>query len=85
MLAALQLIRQSIAKQITCNTLGLILGGDFNRQDPLWGGDNIKLYLVGSAASLILFIEEHHLQSHLYRGIPTYYASNKADSRTTLV
>lgn len=29
-------------------------------------------------------MEEHHLQSHLYRSILTCYASNKADSRTTL-
>lgn len=36
------------------------------------------------AASLLSFMEEHELQSHLRRGTPTYYTSNKADSRTTL-
>lgn len=82
--AALKAIRQTIQKQSKNTTLGLILAGDFNRQDPLWGGDNIKPYLVGSATSLISFMEEHQLQSHLQRGTPTCYASNKADSRTTL-
>ncbi len=55
-----------------------------NRQDPLWGGDNIQPYRVGKAASLLSFMEQHSLYHQLQRGEPTCWTITRPGSRTTL-
>jgi ribonuclease HI len=84
MQSVLTAIQTTLNEQGPADNMGVIIAGDFNRQDPLWGGDLIRPHLVGDAASLIAFMQEHRLQSHLRRGTPTYWSVNKPGSRTTL-
>lgn len=62
----------------------LVIGGDFNRQDPLWGGDNIQPYRVGEATGLIAFMEEHGLYHQLRRGQATCWTLTRPGSKTSI-
>jgi hypothetical protein len=50
----------------------VILAGDFNQHDQLWGGDNISPTRQGEADLLIDFMSEHSLHSLLPRGTKTW-------------
>lgn len=84
MQATLQAIQSTYVSHSTGSNSDMILCGDLNRQDPLWGGDHIQPYRVGSAASLLLFMQDRGLQSHLKRGTPTCWSTTRQGSKTTL-
>ena len=52
--------------------LDIILMGDLNRHDYLWGGDEVTESRQGEAEPIIDLISDFHLQSLLPRGIPTW-------------
>ena len=53
----------------------VILAGDFNRLDELWGGNNVGVR-QGEADQLIEFMNQHSLQSLLQRGTKTWHNSS---------
>src|SRR2546423_12626968 len=71
--------------QETRNRIGtrsdVILAGDFNRHDQLWGGDDIPLARQGEADPIIDFMSDHSLCSLLPRGTKTWQSGN---SETTI-
>ena len=50
----------------------VILAGDFNRHDELWGGNDIGVR-QGEADQLIEFMNQYSLQSLLQRGTKTWH------------
>ena len=88
--AELQNTLQALDMTITQNTPNsdgachLVIGGDFNRQDPLWGGDNIQPYRVGEATGLVGFMEEHGLYHQLQRGQATCWTLTRPGSKTSI-
>ena len=62
--------------QETRNRIGtrvdVILAGDFNRHDQLWGGNDVSLARQGEADSIVDFMNEHSLCSLLPRGTKTW-------------
>jgi hypothetical protein len=50
----------------------VVLAGDFNRHDCLWGGDDISLARQGEADPIIDLMSEHALLSLLPRGTKTW-------------
>lgn len=79
----IHLLRQAI--QETRNKIGtrtdVIVAGDFNRHDQLWGGDNISPARQGEADPIIDFMADHSLQSLLPRGTKTW---QNGDFETTI-
>ena len=71
--------------QETRNRIGtrvdVILAGDFNRHDQLWGGDDVSQERQGEADPIIDLMSEHALHSLLPRGTKTW---QKGDSETTI-
>jgi len=68
-------MRQTITQVRTQATqdIELIIAGDFNRHDQLWGGDHIgSSPRQGEAADIINFMRDLDLQSLLPRGTITY-------------
>jgi hypothetical protein len=59
----------------------VILVGDFNQHDQLWGGDDVSPTRQGEADLLIDFMSEHSLQSLLPRGTKTW---QEGDTETTI-
>jgi Endonuclease-reverse transcriptase len=59
----------------------VILVGDFNLHDQLWGGDDISPARQGEADLLIDFMSEHSLSSLLPRGTKTWQGR---DTETTI-
>jgi hypothetical protein len=47
----------------------VILAGDFNRHDQLWGGDDVSPRRQGEADPIINFMSDHSLNSVLLREI----------------
>lgn len=66
--------------QDTCNRIGtrvdVILAGDFNRHDQLWGGDDVSRERQGEADLIIDLMNEHALHSLLPRGTKTWQRGN---------
>jgi hypothetical protein len=55
----------------------LVIGGDFNRHDQLWGGDQVaQSDRQGEGEPIIQLMAELDLQSLLPRGIPTWQADS---------
>lgn len=54
----------------------VILAGDFNRHDQLWGGDEVSTARQGEGDAVIELMEEHSLCSLLPRGTKTWQAGN---------
>ena len=54
----------------------VILAGDFNRHDQLWGGDEIVQERQGEAEPIIDLMSDHALQSLLPRGTKTWQKGN---------
>jgi hypothetical protein len=59
----------------------VILAGDFNRHDQLWGGDEVTGRGQGEASPIIDLIDEHGLLSLLPRGTKTWEG---ADCESTI-
>ncbi len=63
--------------------LELAIGGDFNRWDTLWGGDNLtSLPCQGEGRSIIEFMTELDLQFLLPRGTITYTGNSRGGEST---
>src|SRR5436305_10574402 len=64
----------------THNRMGIrtdvILAGDFNRHDQLWGGDDISAARQGEADPIIDFMSHHSLRSLLLKGTKTWQHNN---------
>jgi exonuclease III len=84
------------ALQDTCNSLRkviqevrrkantvveLVIAGDFNRYDQLWGGDNVSMERQGEADLVIDLMNAFTLDSLLRRGIKTWHGG---DYETTI-
>jgi Endonuclease-reverse transcriptase len=55
----------------------LVIGGDFNRHDQLWGGDEVaRSSRQGEGEPIIQLMADLDLQSLLPRGTPTWHADN---------
>ena len=50
----------------------VILAGDFNRHDQLWGGDDVSPIRQGEGDLIINLMDEHSLCSLLPRGTKTW-------------
>ncbi|KJZ68744.1 hypothetical protein HIM_11864 [Hirsutella minnesotensis 3608] len=55
----------------------VVLAGDFNRHDLLWGGDEVSIQRQGEAAPIIELMNEHGLQSLLPRGTKTWQCNDQ--------
>lgn len=76
LITRLSLIKQAYAIEKSVDVeLELILTGDFNRWDSLWGGNQVATHgRQGEAEPLVELMAELNLQSLLPRGIITYSA-----------
>jgi retrotransposon-encoded endonuclease len=64
--------------------LELVIGGDFNRYDQLWGGDEVALHdRQGEGEPVIELMADLDLQSLLPRGTPIWY-SDTAELQSTI-
>ncbi|EAQ91966.1 predicted protein [Chaetomium globosum CBS 148.51] len=68
----------------TGNRTDIILAGDFNRHDQLWGGDDVSPLRQGEGERIINLMDEHSLCSLLPRGTKTWQ-SGDAESTIDLV
>src|SRR2546421_1485080 len=59
----------------------VVIVGDFNRHDQLWGGDDVSLERQGEADLIIDFMNEFGLSSLLRRGTKTWHGG---DYETTI-
>lgn len=76
----LRLLDEAIvaARTIVPNGLEIVLAGDFNQHDTLWGGDNVTRQ--GEAESLVQYIADHSLSSLLPRGTTTWQNGRHAST-----
>ena len=61
------------ARQDTDTVVEVIIMGDFNRHDQLWGGDDVSLERQGEADPIIDLMDEFALSSLLKRGTKTWH------------
>jgi ribonuclease HI len=61
--------------------LDLLVLGDFNRHDQLWGGNNVSAERQGEADGIIEMMTTHSLQQLLRRGTPTW---QRGELKTTI-
>jgi len=54
----------------------VVLAGDFNRHDQLWGGEDVSRERQGEADPIIDLMSEHALRSLLPRGMKTWQRGN---------
>ena len=71
------------AREKVGEQMEVVLTGDFNRHDELWGGNDSRAR-QGEADRLIEFMNQHSLQSLLQRGTKTWHNSS-AESTIDLV
>jgi hypothetical protein len=69
-----QVIRETRSKIGT--RVDVVLAGDFNRHDQLWGGEDVSLQRQGEADPIIDLMSEHALRSLLPRGTKTWQRGN---------
>jgi endonuclease/exonuclease/phosphatase (EEP) superfamily protein YafD len=74
-----QLIQET--RRRTGTRLEVILAGDFNRHDQLWGGDNVSQNRQGEADPIIDLMSDHALRGLLPRGTKTW---QNGDRETTI-
>ena len=74
-----QLIRETRTRVGT--RVDVLLAGDFNRHDQLWGGDQVSAGRQGEADPIIELMSEHGLCSLLPRGTKTW---RSGDLETTI-
>lgn len=84
LLARLDLIRQAYLKcKTTYPELELVVSGDLNRWDTLWGGDQLASHpRQGEGRSIIEFLSEFDLQLLLSRGTITYLGNSRGGTST---
>ena len=67
--------------QETRNKIGtrvdVILAGDFNRHDQLWGGDEVSQSRQGEADAIVDLMSEYALHSLLPRGTKTWQSGDR--------
>ena len=61
----------------------LLVSGDFNRHDMLWGGADISMDRLGEGEPILNFMIQHQLYSALPRGTITF--CNKAGTRQSTI
>jgi hypothetical protein len=68
-------LRKAITKirRDTGTVVEIMIVGDFNRHDQLWGGDDVSLERQGEADPIIDFMNEFALSSLLKRGTKTWH------------
>ena len=59
------------ARRNAGTAVDVVIAGDFNRHDQLWGGDDVSLERQGEADRIIDLIDEFALRSLLRRGTKT--------------
>ena len=69
-----QVIRETRSKIGT--RVDVVLAGDFNRHDQLWGGSDVSRQRQGEADPIIDLMSEHALRSLLPRGTKTWQRGN---------
>ena len=69
-----QVIRETRSKIGT--RVDVVLAGDFNRHDQLWGGEDVSRERQGEADPIIDLMSEHALHSLLPRGTKTWQRGN---------
>ncbi|GIZ38771.1 hypothetical protein CKM354_000217300 [Cercospora kikuchii] len=83
----IQLLRQSVdtaRRRVTRERMDILLTGDFNQHDQLWGGDDISPARQGEADGLVDFMNDSALRSLLPRGTKTWQ-NGKHESTIDLV
>lgn len=64
-------------------TCEIIIAGDFNRHDQLWGGDRVgEQSWQGEGEPIISFMQQNHLQLLLPRGTPTFERQDGSGTST---
>ena len=72
-------LRKAITKvrQDAGTVVEIIIVGDFNRHDQLWGGDDVSLTRQGEADPIIDLMNEFSLSSLLKRGTKTWHGGGQ--------
>jgi hypothetical protein len=72
-------LREAITKvrRDTGTVVEIMIVGDFNRHDQLWGGDDVSLERQGEADPIIDFMNEFALSSLLKRGTKTWHGGGQ--------
>ena len=79
--STVQLISRAIKDtQLKWSPIDIILSGDFNRHDALWGGDHINPNRQGEAAPILDMMNELRLSSLLPRGTITWQKGDQAST-----
>jgi hypothetical protein len=60
-------------RQDVGTAVDVVIAGDFNRHDQLWGGDEVSLVRQGEADRIIDLMDELALNSLLPRGTKTWH------------
>ena len=80
-------LRKAITKvrQDTGTVVEIMIVGDFNRHDQLWGGDEVSLGRQGEADPIIDLMNEFALSSLLKRGTKTWHGGGQSgDCESTI-
>lgn len=81
--SACSLLRKAITetRQRAGQVVDVLLAGDFNRHDQLWGGDEVSSVRQGEADEIIDLMNDYNLRSLLPRGTKTWQGG---DHETTI-
>ena len=73
-------LREAIAdtKRKASTVVEVVIAGDFNRHDQLWGGDEVSIERQGEADPIIDLMNELALSSLLRRGTKTWHGGSYA-------
>ncbi|KAJ5283497.1 hypothetical protein N7505_001477 [Penicillium chrysogenum] len=80
-------LRKAITKvrRDTGTVVEIMITGDFNRHDQLWGGDDVSLSRQGEADPVIDLMNEFALSSLLKRGTKTWHGGgHSGDCESTI-
>ncbi|KAI1828919.1 transcriptional regulator family: Zinc finger, CCHC-type [Penicillium roqueforti] len=80
-------LRKAITKvrRDTGTVVEIMITGDFNRHDQLWGGDDVSLSRQGEADPIIDLMNEFALSSLLKRGTKTWHGGGQSgDCESTI-
>ena len=69
---------QDAHRQAAGTVVEVVIAGDFNRHDQLWGGDDVSLVRQGEADLIIDLMNEFALSSLLRRGTKTWHGGEHA-------
>jgi hypothetical protein len=72
-----QLIQETRTRIGTRVDIIMVLTGDFNRHDQLWGGIDVSRERQGEADPIIDLMSDHALQNLLPRGTKTWQQGNR--------